>query len=37
LRILILGLNYLPESTSIGPYTSGVAEHLVQCGHDVQV
>jgi colanic acid biosynthesis glycosyl transferase WcaI len=37
MRVLILGLNYLPESTSIGPYTSDLAEHLVAAGHDVHV
>jgi colanic acid biosynthesis glycosyl transferase WcaI len=34
---LILGLNYLPESTSIGPYTADLAEHLQARGHDVRV
>jgi colanic acid biosynthesis glycosyl transferase WcaI len=37
MRVLILGLNYLPESTSIGPYTSDLAEHLLAAGHRVQV
>lgn len=37
MRILILGLNYLPESTSIGPYTSDLAEYLLECGDHVQV
>ncbi|MGQ0568862.1 MAG: glycosyltransferase, partial [Armatimonadota bacterium] len=37
MRFLILGLNYLPESTSIGPYTAELAEHLQQRGHEVQV
>jgi len=37
LRFLILGLNYLPESTSIGPYTADLAEYLAQRGHQVQV
>jgi len=36
-RVLILGLNYLPESTSIGPYTADLAGHLLAAGHDVQV
>lgn len=36
-RILILGLNYLPESTSIGPYTADLAEYLKDQGHQVQV
>lgn len=37
MRFLILGLNYLPESTSIGPYTADLAEYLQQRGHQVQV
>lgn len=37
MRIQILGLNYLPESTSIGPYTADIAEHLQAVGHDVRV
>jgi len=37
MRCLILGLNYLPETTSIGPYTADLAEHLQQQGHTVQV
>ncbi|MGO9455405.1 MAG: WcaI family glycosyltransferase [Candidatus Binataceae bacterium] len=37
MQVLILGLNYLPESTSIGPYTADLAEHLSGAGHQVQV
>src|ERR1700735_4139528 len=37
MRILIIGLNYSPESTSIGPYTADLAVHLRQSGHDVTV
>jgi colanic acid biosynthesis glycosyl transferase WcaI len=37
MRVLILGLNYLPESTSIGPYTADLAEYLQGCGHQVRV
>jgi colanic acid biosynthesis glycosyl transferase WcaI len=37
MRCLILGLNYLPETTSIGPYTADLAEHLQRQGHQVQV
>jgi colanic acid biosynthesis glycosyl transferase WcaI len=37
MKTLILGLNYLPESTSIGPYTADLAEHLKVSGHDVRV
>lgn len=37
MRFLILGLNYIPESTSIGPYTADLAEHLHAAGHEVRV
>ncbi len=37
MRFLILGLNYLPESTSIGPYTADLVEHLRAAGHEVRV
>ena len=37
MRVLIIGLNYLPETTSIGPYTADLAEHLHNSGHQVQV
>jgi colanic acid biosynthesis glycosyl transferase WcaI len=37
MNILILGLNYRPESTSIGPYTADLAEHLQSSGHNVRV
>jgi colanic acid biosynthesis glycosyl transferase WcaI len=37
MRVLILGLNYFPESTSIGPYTADLAEGLQARGHDVRV
>jgi len=37
MRVLILGLNYLPETTSIGPYTADLAEYLRHSGHDVRV
>jgi len=37
MRLLIVGLNYLPESTSIGPYTADLAEYMQQRGHAVQV
>jgi len=37
LRLLILGLNYLPESTSIGPFTADLAEYMKEHGHQVQV
>ena len=37
MKISVLGLNYLPESTSIGPYTAQLAEYLRDRGHDVRV
>lgn len=37
MRILVLGVNYLPEPTAIGPYTADLAVHLKQCGHEVVV
>ncbi|MEO0063125.1 MAG: hypothetical protein RLZZ08_1685 [Pseudomonadota bacterium] len=37
MKILFIGLNYAPEPVGIGPYTSGLAEALVQAGHQVEV
>lgn len=37
MRFLILGVNYVPESAGIGPYTAELAEHLVERGHTVDV
>ncbi|RVQ67588.1 colanic acid biosynthesis glycosyltransferase WcaI [Croceicoccus ponticola] len=34
-RLLIVGLNYAPELVGIGPYTTGLAEGLVQRGWTV--
>jgi hypothetical protein len=28
MRVLIIGINYRPEPTGIGPYTAGLTEHL---------
>jgi glycosyltransferase involved in cell wall biosynthesis len=36
-RIQIFGINYFPELTGIGPYTTGIAEGLAEYGHDVSV
>ena len=36
-RILLITLNYLPESTSIGPYSADLAQYLQARGHMVQV
>jgi colanic acid biosynthesis glycosyl transferase WcaI len=35
LRILLIGINYVPEETGIAPYTAGLAEHLADRGHSV--
>lgn len=37
LRITVIGLNYAPEVTGIAPYTTGLAHHLANRGHDVSV
>lgn len=37
MRALIVGLNYAPEPVGIGPYTAGLAEALVERGHQVAV
>lgn len=37
MKILILGINYAPEPVGIGPYTTGLAQSLVEAGHEVRV
>jgi glycosyltransferase involved in cell wall biosynthesis len=37
MRVLVIGINYRPELTGIGPYTTGLAEHLAARGDDVTV
>jgi colanic acid biosynthesis glycosyl transferase WcaI len=37
MRVLLITLNYLPESTSIGPYSADLAQYLRARGHQVQV
>ncbi|MGV9827822.1 glycosyltransferase family 4 protein [Gordonia sp. NPDC003429] len=37
MRILIIGINYAPEVTGIAPYTTQLAEGLVERGHRVTV
>jgi colanic acid biosynthesis glycosyl transferase WcaI len=37
LKILILSINYWPEVTGIGAFTTYRAEHLVASGHEVEV
>jgi hypothetical protein len=34
---LIAGANYAPETTSVAPYTTGLAEHFAEQGHEVVV
>jgi colanic acid biosynthesis glycosyl transferase WcaI len=36
-RVLVLGVNYAPETTGIAPYTTAVAEHLAALGARVDV
>ncbi len=36
MKILMLGLNYVPEPIGIGPYTSGLVEALAARGHEVR-
>jgi len=36
-HLLILGMNYAPEVTGIGPFTTGIAEHFVKEGYSVTV
>jgi glycosyltransferase involved in cell wall biosynthesis len=35
--LLLVSIDYWPEETGIGPYSTGLAEHLVRSGHDVTV
>lgn len=37
MHILVIGINYWPEQTSVAPFTTGVCEHLVEAGHQVTV
>ena len=37
MRILVIGINYAPERTSVGPFTTGLCEHLAAQGHEVTV
>ena len=36
-RVLLVGINYEPEQTGIGPYTTGIAVRLADRGHEVTV
>jgi colanic acid biosynthesis glycosyl transferase WcaI len=35
--VLIVGINYSPETTGIAPYTTAIAEHLAASGHRTTV
>jgi glycosyltransferase involved in cell wall biosynthesis len=35
--VLLVSIDYWPEETGIGPYSTGLAEHLAAAGHDVTV
>lgn len=37
MRVMILSINYWPEVTGIGAFTTYRAEHLAAAGHDVEV
>src|SRR5437667_6774983 len=37
MRILIIGINYSPERTSVAPFNTGLSEHLAAQGHNVHV
>jgi colanic acid biosynthesis glycosyl transferase WcaI len=37
MKVLIIGINYRPELTGIGPYTADLAEYLARRGDDVTV
>src|SRR5450759_2745464 len=37
MRILLVGINYAPELTGIGKYSSEMAEYLVAAGHEVRI
>jgi colanic acid biosynthesis glycosyl transferase WcaI len=37
MKVLILSINYWPEVTGIGAFTTYRAEHLASAGHDVEV
>ncbi len=36
-RLLVFGINYAPEHSGNGPYTTGLAEHFAAAGWDVTV
>jgi len=36
-NVLLVSIDYWPEETGIGPYSTGLAEYLARSGHDVTV
>lgn len=36
-KVLLIGINYYPELTGNGPYTTDLAQNLSDLGHDVEV
>ena len=37
MRILVIGINFAPETTGIAPYTTGLCEYLASQGHQIEV
>ena len=37
MHLLVIGINYAPEMTSVAPFTTGLCEHSVDLGHRVSV
>lgn len=37
MRLLVIGINYAPEKTSVAPFTTGLCEHLASQGHKITV
>lgn len=37
MNVLVMGMNYAPEKTAIGPFTSCLCEYLADRGHEVTV
>ena len=37
MHLLVIGINYCPEQTSVAPFTTRLCEHLVEQGHQVSV
>jgi len=37
MRVLVIGINYAPEKTSVAPFTTGLSEHLANRNYEVEV